>query len=282
MVSKLLKLFCHIILLILVSCAKETKDNRKINDLPIYLKSKETPSNENLNFTRGKIIDLWTDKNILPQDFFEAFLVNDKAQAKHLCKLEKFSDSLNIALINSNLYYIHENILYAYDINHCKLLFSRKLEDKEYKIKSVIGFSFDNANIYVTTGARTLYNIDQKNGEIKWVVKLPNFLRSKPIYNNDYVYVIAVDDSIYKINANDGSLIWVDNYSIMHDKIVKDASITIEDNIIFHISSLGELIAKDLTTSDEILRRSIVKKENSNYFDTSLYSYIYSDYRYEY
>ena len=101
---------------------------------------------------------------------------------------------------------------------------------------------YDNAKLYITNGSRYLFIIDALTGEYILEKQFPNIISTKPLINGEIVYIQDLNNNIYALDTNSGSIIWKnrDNFGeILINEY--DREMWLYDNNIISLSSNGAL-----------------------------------------
>lgn len=91
---------------------------------------------------------------------------------------------------------------------------------------------------------------DLKNGDVKWRLNF-GMIKSAPVVVDDFVYLTSKDSSIYKINFNDGSIVWKINQGSDGKRFDKFISTpVISGDLVFAVTSKGNLVCADIKTGE--------------------------------
>lgn len=107
-----------------------------------------------------------------------------------------------------------EGIAKAFRLDNGKQIWKRRLKpsNKEAKYASLAGggLAVYQGKVFATTGFGKVFALDMTTGNIVWDYDLKAPIRIAPTVNNDLVIVQTLDNGIYTLKTNDGSLLWKD------------------------------------------------------------------------
>ena len=113
-----------------------------------------------------------------------------------------------------------------------------------------------NGRVYVGSLDTNVYCLDANNGDISWTYKTEGYITSSPAVADGAVYVISQEPdsgALYKLNANDGSLIWkkaIPYQLTFMGGTDMQASPTVGDGMVFASSNTQEYFGINAATGD--------------------------------
>jgi outer membrane protein assembly factor BamB len=105
------------------------------------------------------------------------------------------------------------------------------------------GASFDNGNVFVTTGLGEVAALDATTGSEIWRVKPAGPLRGSPTIAFGAVYVMTQDNQIQALNIEDGKLLWNESGSSGQTGVFGVAAPAAGQGTVVAGYSTGELVA---------------------------------------
>jgi len=168
----------------------------------------------------------------------------------------------NLKITNNKIIAADENnIIYLFDKNNGNLLKLLPTEETLIKNNFKSNFTLDKETIFMLNTYGSLYSINNKSNNIKWVVNLNQSLDVNPsnlfnghtLVSNEKFIVVSSQDSTFIINSKNGSIISKFN-------IISKTKPLIIGNNLFLLSSNNLFISIDLETSEIIYSFKINKK----------------------
>ena len=149
--------------------------------------------------------------------------------------------------------------VYAKSIDSGKVLWRTKLNLEDSENFSFIGgISLAGDNIYITTGLGNIYKINKNNGNIIWFKRFFMQFSRPPLVFKKKVFVISDDNQVFALNVNSGDTVWSHIGNIEEVSILGGSKPAIDKEILVVTYSSGEIYA--FNHSDG----SIVWFDNSN------------------
>lgn len=105
------------------------------------------------------------------------------------------------------------------------------------------GVTFDNDNVYVTTGVGEVAALKAADGSQIWSKKPAGPLRGSPTLGFNQVFVMTQDNQIVAMNAADGATIWQESASLTQSGVFGVASPALGQGTVIAGFSSGELVA---------------------------------------
>jgi outer membrane protein assembly factor BamB len=105
------------------------------------------------------------------------------------------------------------------------------------------GASFDNGNLFVTTGLGEVAALDAATGNEIWRVKPAGPLRGSPTIAFGAVYVMTQDNQIHALNVEDGKPLWNESGSSGQTGVFGVAAAAAGQGTVIAGYSTGELVA---------------------------------------
>ena len=168
----------------------------------------------------------------------------------------------NLKITNNKIIAADENnIIYLFDKNNGNLLKLLPTEETLIKNNFKSNFTLDKETIFMLNTYGSLYSINNKSNNIKWVVNLNQSLDVNPsnlfnghiLVSNEKFIIVSSQDSTFIINSKNGSIISKFN-------IISKTKPLIIGNNLFLLSSNNLFISIDLETSEIIYSFKINKK----------------------
>jgi outer membrane protein assembly factor BamB len=143
--------------------------------------------------------------------------------------------------------------LIAYDAASMKKLWSKNTAPLDEKEESVGGgMSYDQGTLYITAGHRDVIAINAENGKEIWRYSLNNIVRSAPIFYDNKLFVMSIDNKLYALSSSQGSLLWMHEGAFETIGTFGASSLAISNDIILLPHSSGQLHALDTGSGKEL------------------------------
>ncbi len=237
---------------IIVFSIKENKVLTKFN----FYKKKFKKIKKKLNLIlRGDII--YVTDNI---GFVYAFdFINNKVI---WAKNNKIPFRSNLKIIDEKLVAADQNNnLYIFNVKNGDLIKLIPTEDTQIKNNYKNNFSSNEYSFFLLNTYGSLYAIDNKNNEVKWVINLNQSLDLNPrsiftgnqLVNNNNIIVVTSHEATYIIDTLTGTLIHKLN-------IISQIKPLIANNYLFLVSKNNLLICLDMITGKVIYSYNINQK----------------------
>jgi len=192
---------------------KELIDVEKIHSShDVY--SKEIKLDKSINLSNPKNILSWKMLNLNYQNFIGHLYTSgvENIFLKKKIGKDKFSVK-NIKtplLINDNFIILSDDRGTIFNVNHNgKINWKKNIYKKLYKkISKNLVFSIYKDNIYVADNIGFIYKINIQNGDLIWVKNYGIPLKSNIITFDKSIFLIDQDNRIISLKTEDGSKIW--------------------------------------------------------------------------
>ena len=231
------------------------KENKVLNKFNFY-KKKFKKIKKKLNLIlRGDII--YVTDNI---GFVYAFdFINNKVI---WAKNNKIPFRSNLKIIDEKLVAADQNNnLYIFSVKNGDLIKLIPTEDTQIKNNYKNNFSSNEYSSFLLNTYGSLYAIDNKNNEVKWVINLNQSIDLNPrslftgnqLVNNNNIIVVTSHEATYIIDTLTGTLIHKLN-------IISQIKPLIANNYLFLVSKNNLLICLDMITGKVIYSYNINQK----------------------
>ena len=203
-----------------ISCSKKDKidDKDAIPILTIEQNNLEIAPNFNkeiLSLENLEKTDLFDIKSSHSGNITSALFLNDRKIKKIASRSYSKSKSdlpfFVTPLIIDNIIFLLDlsgNAI-AYDNSNNKVIWRKNISDGNNVFNYLKGgINYHLGKIYITNGSSDLTALDALTGQIFWQKKFPSLLRSMPYISNNMLYVTTLDNKIYSLTLDTGSIIW--------------------------------------------------------------------------
>jgi len=138
-----------------------------------------------------------------------------------------------------------EGVLSAFDADNIKnKLWKYKIKLPKYKGDFAnAGLTYYGGHIFVGTGFNQILSVDASSGEKLWDRTISSFTRSAPEVKDGRVFVLTLNNTLYALNAQDGSILWNHNGIVEEVGVAGAASPITHRNAVLVPYSSGELYA---------------------------------------
>lgn len=139
-----------------------------------------------------------------------------------------------------------EGFVYALDTKKYKERWRYKPFDKKTR-KDIIGggLAFSNGTVLVTTGSEMIVALDASTGKELWKRQLGSIARAAPTINNDAAYILTIDNRLYALSMDDGSILFTNEGAEETLAMYGSASPAIEQGVLVVPHSTGEVMGLD-------------------------------------
>lgn len=141
----------------------------------------------------------------------------------------------------------------------------RLREDKEISLKGA-GLAWHDGTLFATTGFGGVFAISPADGKVKWEYFLNSPIRMAPTVGSGKVFVQALDNSLFALNAYDGSEIW--RYTAAAEETTKVGgaapAYSEADDVLIAGFSNGELRAFKASTGSPLWNDYLVSTTRTN------------------
>ena len=121
-----------------------------------------------------------------------------------------------------------KGIAKAFDLANGKQLWKRRLKHMNKNLKdnslSGGGLAYYQGKLFATTGFGKVFALNAENGEIIWDLDLKSPIRIAPTANEDLVIVQTLDNGIFAIKIETGTVLWKDKIEAENTTIVGGAA----------------------------------------------------------
>jgi outer membrane protein assembly factor BamB len=126
----------------------------------------------------------------------------------------------------------------------------------------------ENGKVFINSG-HSMLALDGGNGKLLWNYTTDKVIVSSPAVANGIVYVSSYDNTLYALNALDGSKIW----SIKNDKGL--SGFTVVNDVVYAASGDGKIYAFKAATGNKLWSQNVAPAEfqwvNSTHCSTPIY-----------
>lgn len=181
--------------------------------------------------------------------------------------------SKNIVIIKDTLFVLDNGSkVYAYKADDpSKILWEKSLDKAN---GDFIGGGIAVAGNYLaaTYGDKDLVLLNSRNGDEVWRYRLSNISRSTPVIYKNRVYVVTVDNKLYCLDLEVGSVLWTYENALEEFGMLGHASIETTNGLVIIPSSSGQISAIDASNGElrwNNLLGSGIKQAYLNDIDTT-------------
>lgn len=158
-------------------------------------------------------------------------------------------------------------LLQASNLSDGEEIWSKELEheNKQNNTSSIIGAGlavYDN-KVFVTTGFGKTYAVNTENGDILWEKDLKSPIRIAPCVDGELVIVQTLDNAIYALKINDGSVLWKDKIETENTTMLGGAvpAYSIKDDLVVAAFSNGQIQAYKASTGTPLWSEWVVSAD---------------------
>jgi outer membrane protein assembly factor BamB len=105
------------------------------------------------------------------------------------------------------------------------------------------GLAYSNQRIYVTNGYNQLVALNNENGEIVWMKKLPSASQAAPTVLDNRIYIMTVDNKLVVLAESDGTQLWEYTGISEGTGLIGTASPAANREVVVPVFSSGEVTA---------------------------------------
>ncbi len=127
-----------------------------------------------------------------------------------------------------------------------------KLSSKTKEAFLSAGMTFSDGVLYITTASVKVLALDAKLGTLLWERDLTSTASSAPDIFENLVYVNTIDNNLYALNKNDGSIIWTQAGVFSDVTTLGTAAPLAKQGIVVAPYSSGEMFVLDAFTGHEL------------------------------
>ena len=161
-------------------------------------------------------------------------------------------------------------VVSAFRQNDGENLWKRKLKprlrsDKDISLKGA-GLAYNHNNIYAVTGFGGVFALEAQTGKIKWEYFTSSPIRTAPTVGGGKVFIQTLDNTIFALNAFNGSEIW--RYTSSKEETTKvgaaSPAYSEEKDVLIAGFSNGELRALKASTGSPLWSDFLVSSKRTN------------------
>ncbi len=189
---------------------------------------------------------LWQYSNYLNNTEIDAEIVN-----KENYKIVYIDNSLRLPLISQPIigkdYYIGMNrkgVVSRINIANNKTVWQNKQADRKFTFYSNYlngGLLQQKNKIYASFGADFINCLNSKTGKLIWQQKLQEIVRAYPILEDNILYLQTLNNGMYSINADNGTILWYKSGLSDGVSVVNVISPIMHKNVIIMQDSYGNI-----------------------------------------
>ena len=132
-------------------------------------------------------------------------------------------------------------------------------------------------NIIYATSLNKIIAIDVESGETLWHKDFKDIIAKTPSAYDGKVFVQTVKDNIYALDTKSGDAVWVAHGFSEAVDLIDAKGFSIDDGILVSTNSLGEVIAFDADTGQEIWAHNTLKHNSVSSVDGFKCSVVIND-----
>ena len=266
------------------------KDNILITNLIVNKDIVEEEINQNLKINLNDKYNKYYSYNSLDNKFsqinYDGILKKEsrfkfsKINDYNIFKPEPLFYKGGIIFFNS------KGTILKFDYNS-KLLWKKNIYNKKERKKGpILFFGIDKSNLIVADNLANFYSLNLVNGKLIWKKKNSSPFSSQIKTKFDKFYLIDHENVIRSISSNDGKVNWKLFTEKFLIKSKKRLSITIQNDTLFFINTLGDITAVNINNGDllwqtptqntlgygstfKLINSDLVLDENSIYFSNN-------------
>ena len=146
--------------------------------------------------------------------------------------------------------------IYAYSQQNLKKPLWVKTTTPRDEKEEVIGggMVFDHGVLYVASGHKDVIAININSGKEIWRHSLNNIVRAAPVFSNNKLLVMTIDNKLYSLDPKSGNILWLHEGVETTVGIFGAASINASQDIVIMPDATGYLQALDSNSGTEIWR----------------------------
>lgn len=241
------------ILLLITSCASQEKIDNLEDYKTIYTESPlieldNTIKNHSITIPQSTKNNQWLNSNLVLEDIPENILVTSSLNTTQQYRLfkspAKISNLLRTPVVYKDTLYVldYSSNLIAYNLKDLsKPKWIKPLDDNANFLLGG-GISVNDNFIIVTHGSNVISAIALDGTEI-WKQQLSNISRSTPNIHNNKIFISTIDNRLYCLSLNTGSIMWFYQGAIENLHTLQSPSPLIYNDLVIHAFSLNEVVA---------------------------------------
>lgn len=160
-----------------------------------------------------------------------------------------------------------KGIAQAYNLSDGEKIWRRRLKhaNKKNRDASIVGagLAVYDGKVFATTGFGKVFAINSSDGEILWELDLKAPIRIAPTVDGDLVVVQTIDNALYALKINDGSILWKDKIETEATTMVGGAApaYSVKDDLVVAAFSNGQLQAYKASTGTPLWSEWVISGE---------------------
>jgi outer membrane protein assembly factor BamB len=173
---------------------------------------------------------------------------------------------INEGTSTSSVLYVLDRFSNIYKIScndKLKTLWTYSLIQDQVKYFSG-SISYNMGKLYITNGSRYIFVIDALSGDYIFEKQLPDIIITKPLVENNIVYLQDISNNLYGVHAENGNIVWQNKYNVGETLINEyDRQIWLYKSSIIALSSNGSIRSVNKETGKTTWDLSLINDDNS-------------------
>ena len=173
-------------------------------------------------------------------------------------KINTFNDfEPDIGFVNQNIiFFDNKRNILSFDKNS-KLLWKKNFYQKnQIKQNPILFFANYKNDLVVADTMGNIYKVNMQNGSLIWDKKNTVSFYSQIKIFNDKIYLADYENTLHCFSLQNGNLIWKLETEKSFIRSQKKTSIVISDDLVFFSNSIGDVTAANINTGDLIWQTS--------------------------
>jgi outer membrane protein assembly factor BamB len=246
---------CLIVCLLSVTSCAKTKKKIVGNYIDVSnemeeIKPDPSMSNIGVSVPNARKNTHWSSSNGIPAGVPDNIHIRSNLQTSHSYSLRSSSgpDVNRMPVIQNEMLYVlgDESTLYAYNLDNLnKVVWKQRVSNSDQDVFGG-GIATSANKIAVTCGDRDVTLLDASTGKEVWRHPLSNISRVAPLIHQNLVLVLTVDNKLYAIDINHGTLRWMHEEAGEEFAVMGGASPRADNDVVVVPYSSGQIGGFDI------------------------------------